>query len=470
VNGVSRKHGEVSRALLAPFWPGLLEEEMPVHAITNGVHLPTWTAPEMQDLLGASNRKLETADFEHARSVAAERLWEVRAKAKARMLEDLRRRLRAASRARGEGSRRFAALERLLDPQALYLVFARRFSPYKRPALLLRDRQRLARLLSDETRPVRILYAGKAHPMDGHGQDLVRQVVQASLADDLYGRLVFVPNYALDLGARLAEGADVWLNHPIPPLEASGTSGMKAAANGGLNLSILDGWWMEGFDGENGWGVEGRREGLEPALRDDLAAATLLSLLEEEVVPAFFDRGADGIPHAWIARIRKSLVTVPRFFNTDRMVREYATRAYAPLALSYQKLSAARYAAGRALAARHRELDAAMGRVKVEATRIGDLAEAGVGDYVEAEVDLVLGELGPADVVVELVLGREDGAPQPSFHVRRLDARGAVDGGLHRYQGRARLDEPGPWVYGLRVRPREIAPWDVMLHRLVRWA
>ncbi len=472
INGVSRRHGEVSRRLLHPFWPGLLENELPVESITNGIHLPTWTSPEIASLLGAEGRAVTAADFAGAPGLPDEAVWTARCRARERMLDGLGQRLEAAALARGE-ARKIAREREGLRSDALYLVFARRFSPYKRPTLLLGDPDRLARLLGDEDRPVRLVFAGKAHPDDGLGQGLVRAVVAATRDPRLRGRVFFVPNYDLSLARLLVQGADVWLNHPIPPLEASGTSGMKVAANGGLNLSVLDGWWVEGHDGMNGWALDGVAEAADRASADEIEASAIFSLLEAEVVPSFFDREG-RVPRRWVERVKHALATIPPVFDTDRMVSEYARRAYGPLAANHARLSSRRYAAARALAAEHRRLRDAMDEVRIAATRIGNLEGVGVGDYVDAEVDLSLNGLRPTDVSVELVLARSSESEETdhlqSLTVRRLDARGPGANGVHRYEGRLRLERPGPYRWGLRVRPRETTGLDLTLHRLVRWA
>ncbi len=332
-NGVSRIHGRVSRELLRELWPGVPLEEVPVAAITNGVHLPTWTGTRLASALGAEERVVRGDDFrEGAPRLDLEELWRIRRAARSRMLDAIGRRLRRTAERNGDSPELVDRTLAGLREDALLVVFARRFAPYKRATLMLRDTQRLTAILADERRPVRIFVAGKSHPADEPGLALIRRIVAAARTDELAGRLFFLEDYDLELARHLVQGADVWLNNPTRPLEASGTSGMKAAANGALNLSIADGWWPEVADGENGWTIGGPREFEDQDAQDEADARALYRLLEEEVVPLFFERDAAGMPRRWLERARHALATIPPVMDMARTVTEYVESAYAPLA------------------------------------------------------------------------------------------------------------------------------------------
>lgn len=332
-NGVSRIHGRVSRELLRALWPGTPLEEIPIEAITNGVHLPTWTSPTLARALGAEGRAVRGDDFrDRGAQIDLRELWRIRCAGRRRLLEALRRRLRRTAERNGDPADLVERVLGGLQEDALLVVFARRFAPYKRATLMLRDPERLAAILDHPERPVRLFVAGKSHPADEPGLSLIRRVVAATRSDRLAGRLFFLEDYDLDLARDLVAGADVWLNTPTRPLEASGTSGMKAAANGALNLSIADGWWPEVADGQNGWTIGGPREFEDQDAQDAADARELYRLLENEVVPLFFERDAHGLPRPWLERARHALTSIPPVMDMTRAVADYVDRAYVPLA------------------------------------------------------------------------------------------------------------------------------------------
>ncbi|MCB0217471.1 MAG: alpha-glucan family phosphorylase [Chloroflexi bacterium] len=471
-NAVSALHREVSQGLLHDFSPALLENEVPVFGVTNGVHLATWTAPEIAGLLGVRHRSTRGEDFRsRSESLDPESLWAVRRLLRERLLRGLARRLEASFVERHDSPSMLHRMLDGLDPTALVIGFARRFAPYKRADLLLREPERLAALLAHPTRPVRLVVAGKAHPNDRQGQALLRELVEAARRPELIGRLFFVEDHDIALARLLVQGADVWLNTPIHRLEASGTSGMKAAANGGLNLSILDGWWAEGHDGANGWAIGGARlYGPEDQpLQDELDCAELFRLLEEDVVPEFYARDAADLPQAWLRRVRHSLASIPPRFSAERMVGEYAERAYLPLAREQRRLSEADFAAAAEQARRDARLRDAFGRVAIRGLRIAELDGLHAGDAIPVRATLQLGELAPEDLVVELLLGRPDG-PQRLAEQRRVELQpvGPVLGGECSFEARPVLDQVGRFAYGLRVRARDLGSGG--LDDLMIWA
>lgn len=334
-NAVSVLHGAASRRLLAPFWPDTPEDEIPITSITNGIHLPTWTHPSLAQALGAAGRPVRGEDFaRRAGALTDEELWQIRRALRARLIG---RMIHDIEHSEPDGAVRDAMLAGL-DDHALLIGFARRFARYKRADLLVADAERMAAILGDPERPVRILIAGKAHPRDERGQGILKQVVASSRTEPLLGKIYFLQDYGTRLASFLVQGVDVWLNTPKRMQEASGTSGMKAAANGGLNLSISDGWWPEAADGRNGWTIA--EQPLEDGGDQNLAdSQDLYRLLEEVVAPLFFRRNRDGIPADWLGMVRHALETIPPVFNTDRMVSEYRDRAYHPRAESAQPVA-----------------------------------------------------------------------------------------------------------------------------------
>ena len=453
VNGVSKLHGKTSRRLLRPYWPRLLEGEVPVQSVTNGVHLATWTEPEI-------------ASASDPRS-----LFEARQRAKRRMIDRMRSSLEKSFIQRGDSPALLGRMLEGLDPDALWIGFARRFAPYKRAMLLFRDPARLARLLDAENRPVRIVLGGKAHPHDQLGLEILKRVAQACRAEPLVGRAFFLEDYDLDVARVLVQGADVWLNTPVRPLEASGTSGMKAAANGALNLSVLDGWWVEACDGRNGWAIGEGRAHATPELQDELDGEHLYRLLEEEIAPMFFRRDETGLPREWLERVRHDLGTIPTVFNTDRMVSEYKDRAYLPLGARGASLAKDGAAAARDLAARNSRIRRGFGDIRIRAAHMADLSGLRVGDVLDVRVEVDLGALTSEDVRVELVFGHQDGPEDlRNRTVLVLDPAGEGEGGSRSFEGSYRIDRSGGFACGIRVRARASGDHDLSLSDLALWA
>jgi starch phosphorylase len=332
-NGVSAKHGEVSRAM----WQGLFPEragDVPIHHVTNGVHARSWISPLLWDLydrhLGADwPSRVRDRDFwDRVGEIPNAELWAVHQILKERLVSYARHRTAQTMVARGDSPELVAEAYELFDPRALTIGFARRFAGYKRGDLLFHDADRLAELLGDPERPVQVLFAGKAHPNDGEGKGIMRRVVELAREPRFAKWIVFLEDYDINIARHLVRGVDVWLNNPRRPLEASGTSGQKVAVNGGLNLSVLDGWWLEGYDGANGWAIGGTEAGLAHDEEDRRDAASLYELLAGEVLPLYYDREG-GVPHGWVEMMKRSIKTLTPVYNTDRMVAEYAERFYA---------------------------------------------------------------------------------------------------------------------------------------------
>ncbi len=449
-NGVSRLHGEVSREMFHPLWPDLDVDEVPIGHVTNGVHGATWVAPAMRELFSETVNPAwyhaGAKDWRRLLGVSDDRLWRIRQHGREQLVEFVRGRLAGAARP-GSVSR-----EPLLDPGALTIGFARRFATYKRATLLMSDPERLERLLSNFDRPVQLVMAGKAHPADMAGKEMIARVVEMSRRPGLFGRLVFVDNYDMSVARALYQGSDVWLNTPRRPLEACGTSGEKAALNGALNCSIRDGWWDEMFDGENGWAIPtGLAES--DAERDSEEADYLFSLLENQIVPLFYDRGADGLPRGWLARVKHSLVTLGPRVEASRMVRDYVRDLYEPAAAVHDRLAADNYAAAKVLSAWKSRIASCFGRVSVSQVEVAPTTITS-GQQAEVEVLVEMDGLTEADLAVEVILGPVLAGDELVVAAEgTLVDHGPAGDGRRRFRGSFTCPQAGRHGVAVRVRP-----------------
>ena len=457
-NGVSRRHGEVSRQLFRPWFPRVPDAEVPVGYVTNGVHVGSWLGPEMSRLVGPPEDAAGRAggigrDWEAVRALDDAELWRARQAARATLVAYARERLAQGLGARGAPAAEVREAGRALDPDVLTLGFARRFTDYKRPGLLLRQPERLRRLLQDGRRPLQILMAGKAHPGDTQGKQLLQEIVRFSRDPVLRHSFVFLEDYDLDLMRHLAPGVDVWLNTPRPPLEASGTSGMKLLGNGGLNLSVPDGWWAEGGTPDTGWTIGSGEDRGDAADADDLYA-----LLEQHVVPEFYRRDADGLPRGWLAKVKASMSNLTARFSSDRMVTEYVDRYYVPAWRRAQATATGE--AAPALAAWERVLR--LGWTHIAFRQVGIER---VGDAWRFHASVWMPEVPASYVQAQIFAeGRDGGAPL----VLPMRCQEAPPGGDDHCCGDAPADRPAE-DYTLRLVPwHPLAVWPMTLP-LVLW-
>lgn len=457
-NGVSQLHGHVSRGMFSGLWPAFDEAEVPIGSITNGVHAPTWVAREMFDLAagqGADKGDDVDAFWAAVDKVPGEQVWSTKRVMRERLVLDARRRLARSWEKRGAARAELGWIEGALDPDVLTIGFARRAASYKRLTLMMRDPERLKRLLLHPERPVQLVIAGKAHPADDGGKKLIQDIVRLSDDPEIRHRIVFLPNYDIAMAQPLYPGCDVWLNNPLRPYEACGTSGMKAALNGGLNLSVLDGWWDEWYDGENGWAIP-TADGVEDIdRRDDLEADALYDLIEHEVAPRFYDLDDSGVPTRWVEMLRHTLKSLGPKVLATRMVRDYVRQLYAPAAVNARRLNSD-YAGAVELAAWKKRVKGAWPTVRVEhveSSGVGDAPE--VGATMHARAFVALGELTPDDVSVQLVHGRATSEDElVDAQTVDLTVAESYDGGRHRFDGDLVLDRPGGFGYTVRVVPR----------------
>ncbi|TXR55315.1 alpha-glucan family phosphorylase [Quadrisphaera setariae] len=456
-NGVSALHGEVSRGMFSGLWPGFDAQETPITSITNGVHAPTWVDRKVVELLAASGGG-EDASSQSGGAAALDEgaLWALRGELRAQLVADARRRVRSSWLRRGASPAELGWVDDALDPDVLTIGFARRVPTYKRLTLMLRDPERLKALLTHPERPVQLVIAGKSHPADDSGKRLLQRMVQ--FADDagVRHRIVVLPNYDIRMAQTMYPGVDVWLNNPLRPLEACGTSGMKAALNGGLNLSILDGWWDEWFDGENGWAIP-TADGVEdPDRRDDLEAAALYDLVETQVAPRFYDRDADGLPGRWLEMVKHTLATLAPKVQATRMVQDYVNTLYVPAATSGAALAAGDFAGARDLAAWKGRVRATWGGVRVDHVESGGVSDSPeVGDEVRVAAYVTLGQLSPSDVEVQVVHGRVDVDDELlETSTAPLALEESYEEGRHLFSGTVVLRRSGAFGYTVRVLPR----------------
>jgi starch phosphorylase len=449
-NGVSKLHGQVSREMFGGLWPGFDTEEVPITSVTNGVHGPTWTAREMASV--------GTDLDDHG-------LWQLRCDLRKLLVDEVRRRVREAWLQRGASPLELAWTDTVFDPDVLTVGFARRVPTYKRLTLMLRDHDRLRALLLDPDRPAQLVVAGKSHPADDGGKALIQQVVRFADEHDVRHRIVFLPDYDMSMARYLYWGCDVWLNNPTRPLEACGTSGMKSALNGGLNLSIRDGWWDEFYDGSNGWAIPTADGVSDPLRRDDLEAAALYELLGSQVAPLFYDR-TDGVPKQWLAMVRHTLSSLGPQVQASRMVEEYVERQYTPAATAVELADAEGFRAARELAAYRQRLSGSWPHVRVTNCELSlngsDTPVLGERVSVRASVDLA--GLSTSDVQVQAVIGRVADSDE-LFDVVTVPMTPGGDG---RYAAEVSLPHAGALGVTARVLPNhELLASPVELGRVV---
>jgi len=473
-NAVSQLHGEVSREMWQDVWPGVPEWEVPIVAINNGVHTRSWISQDMEALfdryLGPqwTERPADHTVWEAVDEIPDEELWRVHERRRSRLVAFARHRLRSQFEQRGSPPAEVERVSELLDPEALTIGFARRFAVYKRATLLLRDMERLAAILTDSKRPVQVIFAGKAHPQDNPAKELIRQLIHL-LRNKGLQNVVFIEDYDLNLARYLLQGVDLWLNNPRLMQEASGTSGMKAAANGALNLSVLDGWWAEAHHPDIGWAI-GRGEVYDDLnYQDEVESNAIYGLLEKEIVPLFYNRGADGLPRGWIARMKNAMQTVIPMYNTNRMVMEYSERLYQSASARYTRLSDRGFERAKRLADWKARLCQYWPEVRIVGVETDAREELPVGSEFEVRASVNLGQLGPEDVSVELYGGALD-ADQDIVEGRATAmSYVGVKRGLSLFVGKARFEQSGLRGYTLRVLPRHEDLANPFEPRLILW-
>src|SRR5882724_9384865 len=476
-NGVSKLHGEVGRSLWKDVWAGVPIHEVPITSITNGVHTKTWMAPEFAALyrkyLGPWEEHVTEPEFwRGVIDIPDAQLWETHQKLKLRLIEFVRDRVRRRLERVGESPEVIRRANRILDPEILTVGFARRFATYKRGALLFSDMELLKRLPNDTTRPVQFIFAGNAHPRDEAGKALIQEVYKLSREPGLENRVVFLEDYDSYIARRLVQGVDLWLNHPLRPLEASGTSGMKSAPNGGINLSVLDGWWREGYNGNNGWAIGPEINNGTVEFQNEVDASSLYQLLENQIIPLYYAKPDGKLPLAWLQLMRESIRSVTPVFNTQRIVKEYTERLYIPAARSHENFGQNGCEPATQLSQWKARMRKDWPQVRIHDVQVGnkDRQNILVGESLEVSARVYLGDVDPNHVRVEAYHGEADNGGIKNPMVSVLNASGQNGDGSYLYQGSVPASESGAYGFSVRVVP--IHPNLMQSHelRLIAWS
>jgi starch phosphorylase len=475
-NGVAELHGLVSRQMWASLWPGLPRDEVPISSITNGVHPRTWASHNMLELL---DRYFGPRFYEEPANldmwdrldrISDEELWRTHERRRERLVVFARDRLTRAMKRVGAAEGALRRAEDVLSPYAITISFARRFATYKRGNLLLRDPDRLLRLISDKDRPVQIIFAGKAHPHDLPGKEIIKELVHFSRREEVQSRIIFLEDYDMTMARYLTSGSDVWLNTPRRPLEASGTSGMKAGINGVLNCSILDGWWAEGYGPEVGWAIGSGEEYQDEELQDRIESEALYDLLEHEIVPLFYQRGRDGLPREWIKRMKASMRSVGQRFSTHRMLKEYSERFYFPALENGRLLAEADYVPAKEVAAYLAKARKAWPGISASELRADAKPIMERGDKVTVSALVDLNGLEPSEAAVELYHGAvtiQDGISDAA----RIEMSAAEKKGkVWEYRVTVVCDKTGQQGYAVRILPKHPALASSYVPGLIKWA
>ncbi len=478
-NGVSLLHGKVSRSMWRKIWNQFPLEDVPIGAITNGVHAPTWVAPELGNLfdsyLGASWR--EDADgqrtWSHVADIPDIEIWRTHERLRSRLVNFVRTRLHAQMQGQGARPQELHNIETILDPEALTIGFARRFATYKRARLLMQDAESLLRVISNTERPVQFIFAGKAHPQDQGGKQLMKEIISLCGSEPYHKRMVFLEDYDMDIASYLISGCDVWLNNPRRPLEACGTSGMKAMFNGVLQFSTLDGWWDEAWKPDNslGWAIGKGEEYEDPDYQDAVELKTLYKILESEIIPDFYDRGRGNMPSAWVRRMKDALIEFGPRFHSHRMVQDYVDTSYAPACQIHQNLHRNNFAPARELSAWRMQIMTKWGEVRVNQVQAGPDDTLYVGQFNKVTARVFLAGIPAEHIRLEVYLGQvgQDNA-FTKRHLEVMTPVGTAQDGWQTYEGSFKAIEAGR--FGFTVRAMPVHPLLPSSHALglIRWA
>jgi len=460
-NGVSKLHGVVSRSMWKAIWPNLPIAEIPVTSITNGVHTTSWVSPDLAQLydryLGAQwqERPQDLDIWKRVESIPDAELWRTHERRRERLVAFARRRLKQQLKQRGAPPIEIERADEALDPEALTIGFARRFATYKRGTLLFRTMERLIALMNNKDRPIQIIFAGKAHPKDHGGKELIAEILHVARRPELRRKIVFIEDYDMSVARYMVQGVDVWLNNPRRPMEASGTSGMKVCANGGLNMSVLDGWWVEGYKQGNGWSIGAGEEYTDLTYQDDVESRAIYDLLEQEVVPLFYTRSGDDVPKGWVRAMKASIALAP-IFSTGRMVAEYMERFYWPCIQRAESLTGEHLARAKQLAQWRKAMEKTWPQIKVEGIESNGADPMHVGGSMEVKAKIHLGNIAPDDVEVQLYYGLLDNLGEiPEPRTVTMSHNGSpISGKTWLFEGTIACRLSGQHGFAVRVIPK----------------
>ncbi len=479
-NGVSELHGHVSRKMWHNIWPNLPTEEVPITSITNGAHLRSWLSHDLVDLFDTyfgpkfTKQPSSFQDWPSIMKIPDGELWRVHQRRRERLVFFSRKRLKNQLIRRGGSEPDVRKADEVLDPRVLTIGFARRFSSYKRAFLMFKDVERLNKLVNNPEHPVQFIIAGKAHPLDNPGKEIIKSILAIASQERFRRRIVFLEDYDINVARYLVQGADVWLNNPRRPQEASGTSGMKAAINGALNVSILDGWWCEGYSPDNGFKIGNGEEYENIDYQDELESKFLYDVLEREVIPIFYDRNGANIPDEWVKMMKNSIVMACGRFSSHRMVREYTDRFYIPAIRDYEKYTADNYKLTKDIAAWENWLYNKWDQISIETIETSNTdSSPKVGDKIPVSMKVNLGEIKPEDVVIEIIAGNLNSLEQMNKY-EPVEAHIATNGGeiskgSYSYTGEVICRESGRFGIAVRVMPLNPNLRHNRIPKLIKW-
>lgn len=476
INGVSTLHAGVAREMWHHLWPDVPVEHIPIRGITNGVHLPSWLSFEMTELfrryLGDRwQEKQDTKElWEKVAKIPDSELWRVHSVRRRHLIYFIRERLKKQLLQKGASPLLVKEASEALNPEALTIGFARRFATYKRGDLVLRDPERLLKILDNPDRPVQLIFAGKAHPHDDAGKDIIKNIIHFINAHNLVKKVIFIEDYDMNIARHLVQGADVWLNTPLRPLEASGTSGMKAAVNGVLNLSVLDGWWDEAYNRSNGWAIGCGEVYTDQNYQDQVESRAVYSIIEKDIIPLFYDLRSDGLPREWIQSMKNAFVSIVSFFNTQRMVKEYFYGFYQPAVKNFSTLTRDDFSAARQFSQWQERLRKDFSGIRVENISFEEKKVFRIGDEVQIDIQVFLGRLTPPDVQVDVYYGQiaaEDNLEDS--RLARLTGIEPVGDSRFRFSGKLTCRKTGKFGFKIRITPYHALMSDPYEMRLVLW-
>ncbi len=460
-NGVSKLHSKVSKKMWKNLWPNLPEEEIPITHITNGVHIYSWLSDELTLLFNrylGPKWKEDPTDlkiWERINSIPDAELWRSHLRLKERLIGFVREKLKKQLLERKRPNSEIRMAVEVLEPDALTIGFARRFAEYKRAFLIFKDLNRLSALLNNKNKPVQVIIAGKAHQSDTIGKEIIKNIITVIRKPEFRRKIVFLEDYDLNIAKYLVQGVDIWLNNPRRPLEASGTSGMKAAINGVMNLSVLDGWWDEAFDSENGWAIgNGEEYGDVHDLQDNIESMMLYDILENEIVPLYYETGLDGIPHNWIRKMKSSIKSITPIFNTHRMVQEYTEKFYLKTSENIKNICDNDFQLLKELGEWRKNIKNNWEQIEIKSITSPKKSEIYIGEFFEIKTEIFLGEISEKDVVVELYYGLLDSEEKISNgNARKMECIEKKGNGLYTYSVKINSEISGSFGYNIRILP-----------------